>query len=167
MNAQALVALRSLLSNKALQNQAPAMSELADLARALSQWSQGADLKAFSRAAEHEELLHPLYIASSGPAAYLVSDGVRSQSPPHEHQTWAVIVGLAGLELNRMYKPGPSGKLRSWFEQVVGPTDTLVLDATDVHSTTVVGPEPTFHIHVYGQALDRLPPFSSRTFEAP
>ncbi len=167
MNAEALVALRSLLSRQTLQSQAPAESELGDLASALTQWSLAADLAAFRRAAPHEELLYPLHVASTGPGAYLVSDGVRSQSPPHEHQTWVVIVGLAGRELNRTYKPGRSGRLHTWFEQVVGPSESLILEATAVHSTAVVGPEPTFHIHVYGQALDRLPPFSSRTFEAP
>jgi predicted metal-dependent enzyme (double-stranded beta helix superfamily) len=166
MNAQALEALRSLLSPQALQTHAPAASELGELASALTHWSLGADLAAFRRATPHEELLYPLHVSSTGPCAYLVSDGTQSNSPPHEHQTWAVIVGIAGRELNRTYKPGPSGRLHAWLEQVVGPTDSLVLDATAIHSTVVVGAEPTFHIHVYGQALDRLPPFTARTFEA-
>ena len=166
MNAQALEALRSLLSGQALQTQAPAASELGELAAALTQWSLGADLTAFRRAAPHEELLYPLHVSSTGPGAYLVSDGTQSKSPPHEHQTWAVIVGIAGRELNRTYKPGTNGGLHAWYEQVVGPADSLVLEATAIHSTVVLGSEPTFHIHVYGQALNRLPPFSARTFEA-
>ena len=166
MDPQALVALRSLLSRQALQCQVPAISELGALASALTQWSLGADLSAYRRAAPHEELLYPLHVASTGPSAYLVSDGAPSQSPPHRHETWAVIVGLAGRELNRTYKPGPGGELHPWFEEVVGPSGSLILDTTAVHSTEVLGSEPTFHIHVYGQALERLPPFSSRIFEA-
>lgn len=165
VNAQSLFALRSLLSRQALSNPSPAASELGELASALVQWSLCADLKAFRRAEPHEELLYPLHVSSAGPSAYLVSDGVRSQSPPHEHRTWAVVVGLAGRELNRMYELGANGSLNAGFEQVIGPTDSLVLDAASVHSTAVMGDEPTFHLHVYGQALDRLPPFSARTFK--
>jgi predicted metal-dependent enzyme (double-stranded beta helix superfamily) len=167
MNSRALLALQSLLRREALQAPTPVAPELQELASALTRWSISAGLAAFTRAAPHEELLHPLHIAETGPSAYLVSDGAHSQSPPHEHQTWAVIVGLAGRELNRTYKHGPSGRLSPWFEKVVGPHDFFILDATAIHSTAVVGPEPTFHIHIYGRALEHLPPFSSRTYEAP
>jgi predicted metal-dependent enzyme (double-stranded beta helix superfamily) len=167
MDTQALVALQYLLSRQAIQGQSPAEAELEELASALARWSESANLAGFRRAAPHEELLYPLHVTATGPSAYLVSDGVHSQSPPHEHQTWAVIVGIAGRELNRAYEPGPSGKLNPWFERLVGPRDLLILDATAIHSTAVAGSEPTFHLHVYGQALERLPPFISRTYEAP
>ena len=36
-----------------------------------------------------------------------VADG--TSAPPHEHTTWAVIVGLRGQELNRLYGPCAGG----------------------------------------------------------
>ena len=39
-----------------------------------------------------------------------VTDG--TSAPPHEHTTWAVIVGLRGQELNRLYGPCAGGASR-------------------------------------------------------
>lgn len=165
--------LETILSQPSLLTQAPSAATLQALATALMDWSRRTDLTAYRRALPTEELVHALHASASGPAAYLVSDGAETCSPPHEHQTWAVIVGIAGCEVNRLYvlaspgAPASARKLRFESEQRVGPGESLVLAHTAIHSTSVLGPASTLHLHVYGQALERLPPFASRTFHAP
>lgn len=165
--------LASLLSQPSLLTRTPSTATLQALATALMDWSRRTDLTAYRRALPTEERVHVLHTSASGPAAYLVSDGAETCSPPHEHQTWAVIVGIAGCEVNRLYAlaspgaPASARKLRFESEQRVGPGESLVLAHTAIHSTSVLGPASTLHLHVYGQALERLPPFASRTFHAP
>lgn len=165
--------LETLLSHSSLQTQAPSAATLNELATALMDWARRTDLAAYRRALPAEELVHALHASASGPAAYLVSDGAETRSPAHEHQTWTVIVGIAGCEVNRLYalesprSEASERRLRFESEQLVGPGDSLVLASTAIHSTSVLGPESTMHLHVYGQALERLPPFASRTFHAP
>jgi predicted metal-dependent enzyme (double-stranded beta helix superfamily) len=166
MNALAHQELRALTSQPRMLDREPDVSVLTELASGLLAWTRRHELTTYKRASASEELLYPLHAAEAGAAVYLLSDGVNSKSPAHEHHTWAVIVGIAGRELNRMFTLGPDRQLRLSHEQVVGPGDTLVLESAAIHSTVVVGTEPTFHIHVYGKALERLAPFSARTFEA-
>jgi len=167
MNALAREELQTLLLHKspALESGQEA-TYLAGLAAELLAWTRRHDLASYMRASASEELLHPLHVPDVGPACYLVSDGVRSKSPPHEHRTWAVIVGIDGKERNLVYSRGADRQLLVAREAVVGPGDTLVLDSAAIHSTTVAGTESTFHIHVYGTALHQLAPFSARTYEA-
>jgi predicted metal-dependent enzyme (double-stranded beta helix superfamily) len=115
-----------------------------------------------------EELLYELSRDSeTGIALYLVSDGPGSVSPPHEHQTWAVIAGGSGTELNYLYR-----RVEAWSRRVVEVErialrsgNTLVLREESIHATEVVGHESTYHLHLYGTPLSSLPTFSSRTFE--
>src|SRR4051812_39412489 len=59
----------------------------------------------FPLARAGEEIVHELaQDLLSGIALYLVSDAPGARTPPHDHQTWAVIVGIEGIELNRLYK---------------------------------------------------------------
>jgi len=82
--------------------------------------------------------------------------------PPHNHTTWAVIVGVHGDELNRFYErtddgsvPG-QGRLKETgtFNVVHGTGVSLMPD--DIHSIHVAGDEPTVHLHMYGLALEQL-----------
>src|SRR5262245_59588991 len=40
----------------------------------------------------------------SGLVLYLVSDAPGIVSPPHAHGTWAIIAGVDGVELNKLYR---------------------------------------------------------------
>jgi predicted metal-dependent enzyme (double-stranded beta helix superfamily) len=121
----------------------------------------------FPRAQPGEELVYPLIEQSQGPSLYIVSDGVGTSSPPHEHQTWALIVGLAGNEMNTFYSlstaepdvPIPAHRRN------VSAGDFVVLDSSAIHSTSVAGTEPTYHLHLYGRALSSLPPFAARSYQ--
>ncbi len=112
-------------------------------------------------------MLHVLArAADDSPALYLVSDGIGTRSPPHEHLAWAVIAGVRGREANISYRVLPDEPRTVFHDSVVevGPGDVLVMEPFDVHATEVVGDRGTFHLHLYGCPLDRLPPFAARCY---
>ena len=138
-----------------------AATRLAVLAKASRQWQ-----RSLPAAVRGEELCYELGVdPRTGIALYLVSDGPGSISPPHEHRTWAVIVGSSGVERNRLYKRVSSGRVAETGVVSVGEGDTLVLPSDSIHSTEVVGSEPTYHMHLYGVPISALPPIGARTFE--
>lgn len=121
----------------------------------------------FPEAKAGQELLYPLLEDPNGPSLYLVSDGEGTSSPPHEHQTWTLIVGIRGRELNTFYQarkqsPGPAAYVS---ERCVGPGECVLLDPTTIHATSVVGSGPTYHLHLYGRSLASLPAFELRTYQ--
>lgn len=118
------------------------------------------------RARGAEERLYPLGRAPEGAALYLVSDAPGVASPPHEHQTWAIVVGLEGVERNhRFVRAGATAReVRADGSRDIGPGEWLSLGIDDVHATEVVSETATMHLHVYGRALDTLPPFAARCF---
>jgi predicted metal-dependent enzyme (double-stranded beta helix superfamily) len=121
----------------------------------------------YREASANEELVYELALsAGGGPALYLVSDGVSVSSRPHRHDTWAVIVGIRGCEMNYLYRrqSGPQAGVARSSQIEVGPSSVLVLHEQDIHSTEVRGSGPTFHLHLYGRALNALPGFSSRCY---
>ncbi len=114
--------------------------------------------------------------ASGDPLLYLLSEdddhcfalylstGVPSRSsPPHNHTTWAVIVGIEGEEQNRMYErvddgsePG-RGEVRMRDEFVVKKGTGICFMPDDIHSIHVVSEVPTRNFHMYGRSLEHLP----------
>lgn len=83
--------------------------------------------------------------------------------PPHNHTTWAVIVGVEGEEQNHFYeraddgsRPG-EGTLREIGHEVVRPGTGVCLMPDDIHHIQVGGDQPTLHLHLYGRALTHLP----------
>lgn len=141
---------------------------LESLAGQLIALDTGAQLSALKRAGPGEELLYSLYEHALGPSLYLVSDGVGTRSPPHEHLTWLLIVGLSGVESSTLYRrrPGTNRRVTRIGELDVGPGEFAVLDPAAIHSTRVPGPDPIFHLHLYGRPLRSLPAFHTRTFVA-
>ena len=81
---------------------------------------------------------------------------------PHNHTTWAVIVGVHGDEHNIFYEraddsshPG-IGELRQTGEYTVSPGAGVTLMPDDIHSIHVTGDEKTVQLHMYGLALEQL-----------
>ena len=82
-----------------------------------------------------------------------VADG--TSAPPHEHTTWAVIVGLRGQELNRLYGPcAGGGEPQVQHEVVVERGSGVAMLGDDVHSIHIEGAATNFHC--YGLAIERL-----------
>lgn len=81
---------------------------------------------------------------------------------PHNHTTWAVIVGVHGEEHNRFFEreddgsvPG-EGQLRQTGSHVVRRGSGVTLLPDDIHAIHIEGDGPTLHLHMYGLALDQL-----------
>ena len=96
-------------------------------------------------------------------ALYLSTGRPGRVTPPHDHTTWAVIVGLDGVEENRLYErlddratPGRA-EVRESGRRLVGPGDGIAFLADDIHSVHVVGAAATRHFHLYGLSLEHLP----------
>ncbi|MCZ6575655.1 MAG: cysteine dioxygenase [Acidiferrobacterales bacterium] len=96
--------------------------------------------------------------------ALYLSTGIPGRtSPPHNHTTWAVIVGIDGEEENRLYErvddgsvPG-RGEIRETKRIVLRPGDGIALMPEDIHSIHVVSRVPTRHLHMYGLSIEHLP----------
>ncbi|OZI29937.1 cysteine dioxygenase [Bordetella genomosp. 10] len=95
-------------------------------------------------------------------ALYLNSINPGKTTVPHNHTTWAVIVAVAGDELNRVYRRTDDGSdpARASLEQarevVVRPGQSIAFLPDDIHSIHVTGQEPTLHFHLYGRPLETL-----------
>ncbi len=95
-------------------------------------------------------------------AIYILSLNPGNSTKPHDHTTWAVVVGVEGQELNRVYRRTDDGampgkaSLELEREVMVEPGQGLALMPEDIHSIHTSGDQPTRHLHVYGLALERL-----------
>ena len=73
---------------------------------------------------------------------------------PHNHTTWAVVVGICGLELNRLYEGdgGVAGeaplKLREEVPVTAG--SGICMMPTDFHSIHMERGDLNMHLHLYG-----------------
>jgi predicted metal-dependent enzyme (double-stranded beta helix superfamily) len=95
--------------------------------------------------------------------ALYASVGAAGKSvPPHNHTTWAVIVGVYGDELNRFYQRTDDASKEGYAELeetgsfVVRHGNGVVFLPDDIHAISTDDPEPTVHLHMYGLALDHL-----------
>jgi predicted metal-dependent enzyme (double-stranded beta helix superfamily) len=96
-------------------------------------------------------------------ALYLSTGIPGRSSPPHNHTTWAAIVGMDGEEENRVYErlddgsvPG-KGQLREVRRVVLRAGDGIAFMPDDIHSIHVVSSTPTRHLHMYGLSVEHLP----------
>lgn len=95
-------------------------------------------------------------------ALYATAGAPGKSVPPHNHTTWAVIVGVHGDEHNVFYErvddgsvPG-RGEVRPSGEFTVTHGTGVTLMPDDIHSFHVTGDKPTVHLHMYGLALEQL-----------
>lgn len=95
-------------------------------------------------------------------ALYMSTGSTGKETPPHDHTTWAVIVGVRGLEHNRLYRrtddasrPG-FGTVEAVQEVTVEHGTGVCLMPEDIHSIHLEGAPPTLHLHMYGLGIDRL-----------
>ena len=95
--------------------------------------------------------------------ALYASTGTPGKSvPPHNHTTWAVIVGLHGNEHNVFYErtddgatPG-EGTLRETGGITLNHGVGTAMMPEDIHSIHIADGERTVHLHMYGLALEQL-----------
>jgi predicted metal-dependent enzyme (double-stranded beta helix superfamily) len=101
----------------------------------------------------HEEPDHRLSVFA---ASWLPGRG----APPHDHGTWAIVVGVEGSERNVFFertdnrsRPGYA-ELRQLGEQTLGPGDVLAMPAGAIHSVTNDSDRVTLSLHVYGKHVN-------------
>lgn len=105
------------------------------------------DEKSFNyRLAQNDDGALALYVQS-------VRDG--TSAPPHEHTTWAVIVGMRGQELNRFYDCcAGEGEPHVAREEMVERGSGVAMLGHDVHSIHIEGASTNFHC--YGLAMENM-----------
>ena len=88
-------------------------------------------------------------------ALYVQSVRVGTSAPPHEHLTWAVIVGMRGQELNRFYDcRAGEGEPHAEREEMVERGAGVAMLGHDVHSIHIEGASTNFHC--YGLAMENM-----------
>ncbi len=104
-----------------------------------------------------------LYALSIDPdkrfALYLNRGSAQKDTPPHNHTTWAVVVGVAGEEHNKIYRRpagGAAGPMEVAEEITVKPGTGVCLLPDDIHSIHMRGDDPKLHLHMYGKAISEM-----------
>lgn len=95
-------------------------------------------------------------------ALYLNRGGDNKDTPPHDHKTWAVVVGIRGHEHNKVYRrlddgsdPG-RGEVEVDWELTVEPGNGICLMPQDIHSIHMRGTDIKMHLHMYGIGIPRM-----------
>ena len=131
--------------------------------------------KALLELAAREELFPPASLPLPDPAAgqstrlYRLSEDADHRfalyanasrggvdSPAHNHTTWAVVVGMRGEELNRLYRRTEDGGVEQISEVTVRRGTGVAMLPDDVHSIHMHGDEPVLNFHMYGLAIPQL-----------
>ncbi len=80
--------------------------------------------------------------------------------PPHDHGTWAVVVGMTGPEHNIFWERTDDGsdsghaELRKVREEIVSIGDVASMKTGEIHSVENRTDETTLSFHVYGRHLN-------------
>jgi len=80
----------------------------------------------------------------------------RYANAPHNHTTWAVIVGVHGKEPNRLYRRTPDGGVEQIGEEIVEAGSGVTFMPDDLHSLDIDTDVPMLNFHMYGLALEKL-----------
>jgi predicted metal-dependent enzyme (double-stranded beta helix superfamily) len=80
----------------------------------------------------------------------------RYANAPHNHSTWAVIVGVYGEEPNRFYRRTADGGVEQIGAEVVKPGTGVTFMPDDLHSLDIAADTPMLNFHMYGLALEQL-----------
>jgi predicted metal-dependent enzyme (double-stranded beta helix superfamily) len=80
----------------------------------------------------------------------------RYANAPHNHTTWAVIVGVHGEEPNRFYRRTADGGVEQIGAEVVRPGTGVSFMPDDLHSLDIDTHTPMLNFHMYGVALEQL-----------
>lgn len=92
----------------------------------------------------------------SGRALYVSLALPGKSSPPHNHNNWAILVGIEGVEVNCLYRADPQHGFQQIDRIEVGAGVGLALLGEDIHSIHVQGKgdEPVWQLRCYERALE-------------
>lgn len=146
----------------------PNAQQFAEIAASMALLAKSLDLdkEKFPEAVSGQELVYPLHVAEDGTSLYLVSDAAGVQGAPHEHRTWAVIAGISGNEVNEIFeiRDPRTKKVTPVSKREIQFMDVLCMRGDEIHATLAAGVQATYHLHLYGKPLHRLPPYHSRCY---
>ena len=103
----------------------------------------------------NEEPDHTIFIET---VAWLPGRGVA----PHDHQTWGVVVGIVGSEINVNWQRIDDGtkedfaELEILEEREIRTGDIVYLLPDDIHSVRNESNTTSLSLHIYGQALSSI-----------
>jgi predicted metal-dependent enzyme (double-stranded beta helix superfamily) len=101
----------------------------------------------------HEEPNHDLAVAL---LSWLPGRG----TPPHDHGTWGLVVGVEGDEVNTFYKRVDDGsreghaELRELSKKVFSPGEVVGITPEIIHSVHNDGAEISVSLHIYGRHIN-------------
>jgi len=108
-----------------------------------------------------------LYLIAEDPdhsySFYASSPQPGRSTPPHNHTTWAVIVGVKGREHNKLYRRTDDGSRPGHgtveVERTVDivPGKGIALMPDDIHSIHLGDDGPHINLHVYGMSVEYVP----------
>ena len=81
---------------------------------------------------------------------------------PHDHQTWGVVVGIDGVEVNITWQRLDDGSepgfadLKKTRETEIRNGDTVSFLPDDIHSVRNDSDEPSLSLHIYGRVLPKI-----------
>jgi len=92
----------------------------------------------------------------SGRALYVSLALPEKSSPPHNHNNWAILVGIDGVEVNRLYVADGAEGFKQIDEIAVGQGVGVALMGSDIHSIHVQGEGdvPVWQLRCYERALE-------------
>ena len=88
-------------------------------------------------------------------ALYVQSARAPTDTPAHNHDTWAVITGIQGDELNRFYQRTDNG-VKVIGSKVVRQGSGVTLLPDDLHSIHIDDENAVVNFHMYGRGLEYL-----------
>lgn len=160
----AMTEVKSILARYGLNHDALAMMK--DVLVRLSERDGLFPLAVF-RPMEHGQNTNVLYCLAEDPdgthALYLSSEqhAQARSTLPHNHLTWAVIVGVEGKELNKLYRRIDDGSVPGRGQvEVVGEVELrrgqgIYLMPEEIHSVHAEGGSAMLSMHVYGLSMPR------------
>ena len=89
-------------------------------------------------------------------ALYANSTFRKYVNAPHNHTTWAVIVGVHGEEPNVLYERTDDGGVRETGRTVVKQGTGVAFLPDELHSLDIPGKAPMLNFHMYGLAIPQL-----------
>jgi predicted metal-dependent enzyme (double-stranded beta helix superfamily) len=101
----------------------------------------------------HEEPDHTLAVFA---LSWLPGRG----TPPHDHNTWAVVAGVQGPETNTFWKRLDDGSRPGYAElekmavKVFGPGHVMTMPTGTVHSVVNDSAEVSVSLHIYGKHIN-------------
>ncbi|MEX1035336.1 MAG: hypothetical protein WDZ54_05230 [Sneathiella sp.] len=90
-----------------------------------------------------------------GFALYLNVASGNVSAPPHDHTTWAVIVGIEGQEENRFYNKVSDG-VEQIDSKIVEPGTGVAIMPGEFHTIHINAGKPVMNFHMYGRGLEQL-----------